>query len=216
MSAIFTPSSDKEFYTPFGPMMAYYKMPADLVAYLNAAMSNDLADHSKSLVGKVHQELAFNKTIIDNVAGALGNLFIEYHIRAQRRGHFGTYDHTTKNYEFQIGAGWFVRQFANEYNPLHIHTGCTLSCVGYLGLPDGIEEEWARDYRDHHPSHGHLQFAHGTDTHYSVSNFMVKPKVGDFYIFPSYMFHSVYPFKSEGERRSFSMNVSINETEVTA
>ena len=112
------------------------------------------------------------------------------------------------------GLGYaMVRQYAHEYNPLHIHTGCALSCVGYLKLPDGIDQEWAEDDLDHHPSHGHLQFAHGTDTHYSVSNFMIRPRVGDFYIFPSYMFHSVYPFKTPGERRSFSMNLSVVESE---
>ncbi len=62
----------------------------------------------------------------------------------------------------QIVSGWFVRQFENEYNPLHIHTGSRLSCVGYLKLPEGIEEEWEEDYKDHHPSNGHIQFASGT------------------------------------------------------
>ncbi|MEQ9315931.1 MAG: putative 2OG-Fe(II) oxygenase, partial [Henriciella sp.] len=127
------------------------------------------------------------------------------------RGAFGAYDHRQKQFELNIHGGWFVRQYSGDYNPLHIHTGAAISCVGYLALPDGIEAEWEEDYRDHHPSHGHLQFAHGTDVHYSVSNFMIKPRVGDFYIFPSYMFHCVYPFRSEGERRSFSMNLSVIE-----
>ena len=42
---------------------------------------------------------------------------------------------------------------------------------------------------------------------------MIRPRIGDFYIFPSYMFHSVYPFKTPGERRSFSMNLSVVESE---
>lgn len=212
MPAIFTPTGEKDFFTPFGPMLGYVRMPDALVDHLNATMSDQLADHSGSLVGKVRQELLFDKPIVDTAARYLGNALIEYHIRASHRGAFGDYDHQTKRYELNIGAGWFVRQFEHEYNPLHIHTGCALSCVGYLKLPDGIEAEWEEDYRDHHPSHGHLQFAHGTDTHYSVSNFMVRPRVGDFYIFPSYMFHCVYPFNTQGERRSFSMNLSIVET----
>ena len=42
----------------------------------------------------------------------------------------------------------------------------------------------------------------------------VKPKVGDFYMFPSWLDHQVYPFRSKykkpdvkGERRSFSLNI---------
>jgi hypothetical protein len=40
---------------------------------------------------------------------------------------------------------------------------------------------------------------------------MVKPQVGDFYIFPSDLFHCVYPFKTVGERRSFSVNFNFLE-----
>lgn len=197
--------------TPFGPLIGYFRMPEQLVERLNAAMSETLRDHSGALVGKVRQELAFDKPLVDLAAEGLGQMLIEYHIRGSRRGAFGDYDHTTKRYGLNIMAGWFVRQFEHEYNPLHIHTGCALSCVGYLALPDGIEDEWADEAKAHHPTHGHLQFAHGTDAHYSVSNFMVRPRVGDFYVFPSYMFHCVYPFQTKGERRSFSLNLSIDE-----
>ena len=47
-----------------------------------------------------------------------------------------------------------------------------------------------------------------------ANNMKVKPKVGDFYMFPSWLDHQVYPFRSKykkpdikGERRSFSMNI---------
>jgi len=218
MAIIYTPTDEKEFFTPFGPLMGYFRMPDALVDQLNRAMADGmnqqrLKDHSDHLVGKVRQELLFDEGLITMAAGGLGQCLIEYHVRAMRRGKFGDYDHTKKQFSLDIMSGWFVRQFENDYNPLHIHTGCHLSCVGYLQLPSGIDQEWESDYADHHPSHGHLQFAHGTDTHYSVSNFMVKPRVGDFWMFPSHMFHAVYPFKTPGERRSFSMNVSIVESD---
>ena len=81
----------------------------------------------------------------------------------------------------------------------------------FIALPDGIEKEWEEDYKDHHPANGHIQFAHGTPSGYSQTNFMVKPQVGDFYIFPAELFHCVYPFKTKGERRSFSVNFSFIE-----
>ena len=37
--------------------------------------------------------------------------------------------------EFKIIDTWIVRQFENEYNPLHSHGG-HISGVGYLKLPD--------------------------------------------------------------------------------
>ena len=51
----------------------------------------------------------------------------------------------------EINSGWFVRQYEHEYNPIHLHIGSSMSCVGYLALPEGIEKEWEEDYKDHHP-----------------------------------------------------------------
>ena len=40
----------------------------------------------------------------------------------------------------------------------------------------------------------------------------VKPEVGDFYFFPNYLMHCVYPFKnSNAERRSVSFNAWIDQ-----
>jgi len=191
--------------------MGYFKMPEELVTTLNAAMTEQLRDHSDYLVGKVSQELAFDNALMETAGGGLKDFIRNFHIHSRKRNSLGKYSEEGKQYNLQIVSAWFVRQFEGEYNPLHIHTGCTLSCVGYLKLPEGIEDEWKEDYQDHHPSHGHIQFAHGTDMPYSFSNFMAKPRIGDFYIFPSHMFHCVYPFYTEGERRSFSMNLVVHE-----
>ena len=46
----------------------------------------------------------------------------------------------------------------------------------------------------------------------SDSKFEIIPKVGDFYIFPHYLMHAVYPFKDTNEeRRSISFNAVIDE-----
>ena len=44
------------------------------------------------------------------------------------------------------------------------------------------------------------------------STFSITPKVGEFYFFPHYMMHVVYPFKnSNEERRSISFNATIDQ-----
>jgi hypothetical protein len=176
-------------------------------------MSAKLEDYSDQLVGKVSEELAFDDEIIRIAQEGLGQFVGKYQNYTEYRNSMGakTLDTENNNYGLQIASGWFVRQFENEYNPLHIHTGARLSCVGYLKLPDGIEEEWEEDYKDHHPSNGHIQFAYGTASGYTCTNFIIKPQVGDFYVFPSQLFHCVYPFYTKGERRSFSMNMNFIE-----
>jgi len=209
----YVPKKDEEYLAPFGPVMGYKKLSDSFVKKMNTLMKMELEDWSGSLVGKVKAELRFSKEIESQWLKEVSQFIGRFSAYAEHRNSFGVNSLDTEkyNYGIQIASGWFVRQFENEYNPLHIHTGARLSCVGYLALPDGIEKEWEEDYKDHHPANGHIQFAHGTPSGYSNTNFMVKPQVGDFYVFPAELFHCVYPFKTKGERRSFSVNFSFIE-----
>ena len=52
---------------------------------------------------------------------------------------------------------------------------------------------------------------HGTKMFLSPVMLNIEPKVGDFYFFPNYLMHCVYPFKNEkSERRSVSFNALID------
>ena len=45
----------------------------------------------------------------------------------------------------------------------------------------------------------------------SPSTYNIIPEVGDFYIFPNYLMHTVFPFKnSKEERRSISFNAAVD------
>ena len=42
--------------------------------------------------------------------------------------------------------------------------------------------------------------------------YSIVPKVGDFYFFPAYLMHSVYPFNNtDEERRSVSFNAKVDD-----
>ena len=59
---------------------------------------------------------------------------------------------------------------------------------------------------------GRLQLIHGARMFLSPSTLNIKPEVGDFYFFPHYLMHTVFPFKgSDEERRSISFNARIDE-----
>lgn len=211
---IFTPTTNKQFFSPFGPTIGYYKMKNEMVNELNVSIDKNLKDHSDSLVGKVSQELSFDEELKNTTIENLKDFITEYHNYTKLRNSMGKEKlDPSKKYQIDVTGAWYVRQFEHEYNPLHTHTGCTISCVGYLSLPEGIEDEWEDDYKDHYPANGHINFSYGTDGSHSCSSFLIKPKVGDFYVFPSYLFHSVYPFYTKGERRSFSMNMIFSHVD---
>ena len=195
MANFYVPKGEEDFLSPFGPTMGYKKLSKEFVDTLNTKMNDQLEDFSDNLVGKVSQELLFTEEINALFLKEVSTFIGKYQNFSEQVNTFGRkrLDGEKYNYGVQIVNGWFVRQFENEYNPVHIHTGCRLSCVGYLSLPEDI------------------QFLSGTSSGYTSTNFMVKPQVGDFYVFPNQLFHCVYPFKTKGERRSFSVNMNFVE-----
>jgi len=211
MANIYEPKKDEEILTPFSPILGYKKMSQDFIDKCNNAIDQEMEDWSGNLVGKVKQELKWNNDLHQAWSEEMGTFLMRYQSHAELYTSMGRRNITpdTLDYRLEITSGWFVRQFENEYNPIHTHQGSMLSCVGYLKLPEGIEEEWEEDYKDHHPSHGHIQFIHGQAANHEGSNFLMRPEVGHFIVFPAHLHHCVYPFKTSGERRSFSVNFTI-------
>ena len=213
MPNIFTPQQDEQFITPFSPVIGYKKLSPSFVEKLNNSMNDKLEDWSDTLVGKVKEELKFSDYIINFFIEEMKDFIMRYQLNTEVYTSMGRAGlDPNSNYGISTTSGWFIRQFEGEYNPVHVHPDSMVSCVGYLKLPEGIEDEWEEDYKDHHPSHGHIQFFHGSSLPYSSTNFMFKPQVGDFIIFPAHMFHTVYPFKTKGERISFSVNLTVHRT----
>ena len=61
-------------------------------------------------------------------------------------------------------------------------------------------------------NNGKLILIDGSKKMFCSPTYTITPKVGDFYLFPSYLMHTVYPFSdTEEERRSVSFNAIIDE-----
>ena len=89
-----------------------------------------------------------------------------------------------------------------------MHTSGSYSCVLYLKVPDTISDTNSKNVNKT-VTEGYLDFIYGTSLVCCAGNLCLKPEIGDLYIFPSYLFHAAYPFYGEGERRSFSANMSL-------
>ena len=205
-------------HKPFGPRILEAEMPYPMVQALNKVCDNILSskkqrkklDKHDSLVGHVTEELIcdFKNPALENFGNFLTNatkvLYEQYVI--EKHGEVAE-SHQVKH--MLINDAWFVRSFEYDYNPTHIHTNCTFSCVAYLKVPDTIKDENHRNKKEKYVTEGRIDFIYGGNAVCCPSNFVVKPKVGNIYIFPSDLMHSVYPFFGKGERRSFSANMSF-------
>ena len=189
---------------PFGPKIAIIKIPKKLINKINKEVDKILdnekilkkSDYSSKLVGQVKQEIKLSSNFIKkNLLKFIGNNIRKYIYKSIKRD--------VK--KINIKNMWVVRQFKNEYNPIHFHNG-NISGVGYLKIPKNITKS-----RKRLKTNGTIDFIHGSKSFLNNSLFNHNPKVGDLILFPNYLMHTAYPFKREGERRSFSFNIDIDK-----
>ncbi|WP_440634404.1 putative 2OG-Fe(II) oxygenase [Candidatus Pelagibacter sp. HIMB1746] len=199
-----------KIYKPFGPSICKVTIPKEIIEKLNSYIDDVIKNEAKSkeldygnkLAGDVTQEFKLEEKII-NESGWLKFLGQSVHewIRL---------DTKQKIQEFKLIDSWVVRQFKNEYNPIHWHGG-HVSGAGFLKVPETLGK-YVQDKPNKEYFGGTLNFIHGSRQFMSNSNFKIIPKVGDFYFFPHYLMHSVYPFSgSDEERRSISFNANIDK-----
>tara|TARA_B100000965_G_C19359046_1_gene655137 strand:+ start:91 stop:699 length:609 start_codon:yes stop_codon:yes gene_type:complete len=190
--------------SPFGPKIAVIKIPKKIIILINKEVEMILKNkeklkknnYSNKLVGQVKQEFQLSKN------------FINKHIIRFINNSVKTYIKKSSNRnakKISLKNLWIVRQFKNEYNPIHFHSG-DISGVGYLNIPKNITQGNKKL-----KTNGTIDFIHGSKSFLNNSIFNLNPKVGDLILFPNYLMHTAYPFKIDGERRSFSFNLSIDK-----
>ena len=190
--------------SPFGPKIAKLKLSNNLIRNLNKEVDRIISkknlikkfDYSNRLVGQVKQEFQIPKSFIKkNLEKTIYNEVNKYIYKSLGK----------KISKIKIKNFWVVRQFNNEYNPIHFHDG-HISGVGYLKIPKFILKNRKKTNID-----GSIDFINGNKMLLSESIYNHQPKVGDMILFPHYLMHTAYPFKSNGERRSFSFNLEIDK-----
>ena len=198
-----------EILKPFGPSIVKVTIPGQILIEINKYI-DDLSenenqmlklDHGNYLAGNVTQEFRLDVEFMKKIKWAefLGKSCQKWMLEG----------HNIKIKKFEIIASWVVKQFKNDYNPIHFHSG-EISGVGYLKVPKDMGDTIQKSKKVN--QNGKLVLIDGSKKFVCNPTFIVTPKVGDFYFFPSYMMHTVYPFfESDEERRSVSFNAFIDK-----
>ena len=205
---------DLKLFKPFGPSVAKVTIPKNIISELNKYTDQVIKDSDKlkdlnygnKLVGNVKQEFKMEKEFM--IKSGWGEFLAEGVKSWIQESHKRTIN------KFDIINSWIVRQYKDEYNPTHFHSG-HVTGVGYLKVPDDLGGSVQANKKNNF--NGKLELIHGSKMFLCDPQFLVKPKVGDFYFFPHYLMHTVYPFSnSNEERRSVSFNATVNEEIFTA
>ena len=194
----------------FGPSVMKVTIPNELVTKLNKYADDIILDNKKKselnygefLVGDVTQEFKLEKDFIKKSG------WVDFLAKCVHE--WLKMELNKSITRFNIKESWIVRQFENEYNPIHWHSG-HISGAGFLKVPSTFSSPSQKKQKSEYYG-GNLQLIHGSRKFLSNSIMHIKPKVGDFYFFPNYLMHCVFPFNgSKEERRSISFNALIDE-----
>ena len=218
--------SEDKFLEPFSPAILERQVPQKFIDIVNRVGDEVLSDETKSrewdfsenLVCKVRKEVqipivdkAEKKYCLDYMKESC-LLFLQEMLKKNRTYEWnkltgvGTSQNLYPSLEnIHLANSWIVSQYKGEYNPWHKHSG-NFSAVMYLKIPEGMNDFMEKEYEDHYPSSGLIQFMYGESQDFRSDTLTCLPEVGKMYLFPSWLKHSVYPFYCEGERRSLSFN----------
>ena len=201
--------NNRTLFMPFGPSIGKTTIPEDLVNKINNYVDELIKDKLKAknqdaganLAGNVTQEFDLDKKFSKECGWA--------EFLSKECAYWIKESTGKKIKEFHLIGTWIVRQFQNEYNPIHYHGG-HVTGVGYLKVPKSFGETFQKNKKNN--NNGQIHLVHGSKQFLSDCLFKIEPKVGNFYYFPNYLMHTVYPFYNEHEeRRSISFNALIDE-----
>ena len=136
---------DFELIQPFGPSVLKVKIPEEVVNKLNVYIDEIILDnnkvsglnHGQNLVGDVTQEFKLEKTFMEKSGWGdfLANSVHKWILLSIKQN----------IKKFNIIDSWVVRQFKNEYNPIHWHNG-HISGAGFLKVPSTLGRHF-QDYK---------------------------------------------------------------------
>ena len=203
--------------SPFGPPIGMIKLPnecVDILLKLTEETKNHNINQGPRLAGVLENELRIPLELLkeSGMDTFFDNCFRQYVISSLSThgimnlssGKLSEYDEGS--IQTELTEAWVNYQFENEYNPLHYHTGCTLSSTLYLKIP----KYESRNIPGKQNLDGNIVFVNGNvntpSTSLEAPLINLEPEVGDMFIWPSRLLHEVYPFKGKGERRSVAIN----------
>tara|TARA_R110000787_G_scaffold259160_1_gene364465 strand:- start:33 stop:629 length:597 start_codon:yes stop_codon:yes gene_type:complete len=110
--------------------------------------------------------------------------------------------------KIELTDSWVNYMTKFESNPLHSHDE-DFSFVIYIDVPKKLKQEVKNTVGNTQP--GAINFIYSLEnTKHTINRYTFIPEIGDFFIFPASLNHSVNHFQSEGERVSVSGNLKVS------
>ena len=204
---------------PLGQYVMHTQVPVEIFNNVNSIYETrfkDLRPANKQLVGKIKNEHSLYYSGVNSDKQTSHN-FLSQYVLDWFLSVYTEYLNIKRiiPMEMKISSIWVNEMRDNEYNPVHIHQGSIftgLSSVMILKLPSHYGEEYSAGNQ---PCNGKLQIIGNSNGQFASTDYQPELKVGDFYIFPYDMRHTVFPFNSTNQvRRTLAANCDIRYDQV--
>ena len=216
------------WHCPFGPVIMESHISDELHNVLlsradqlrngthpNKEINKETNDYRDRLAGNLSEEYSYDKALkqeeLDFAEDELTTLAAAFTGSAHQAGKIKKRLVRHKSEIIMQKPLWVNYMKAGEWNPSHNHTG-DISCVTYLKVPKEINDENEKGEHtkvSNTPSAGRIEFQFGNvGMKYSSGGYIRTPEEKKIFFFPAALSHMVYPFKSDTERVSMSVNFS--------
>ena len=200
------------------------EFPEEILVELNDHVDTVIipnnTDHSKGLVGQINRNEKSKQLTFPHEGDEVGEMFAGVLESLAKQYVKSTLN---KDCSTKVDGMWTVHSYEGDYNPLHDHgtkSQMGVSCIFYMKVPQQIRNLTGEISLNNSSGKvdGFTYLTWGTNGHRDVNMLRpvteeyIKPVEGMLIMFPSWLRHSVNPFFGEGERRTFSANISINPT----
>ncbi len=182
----------------WGPFLYKTSLEQEEIEKIKNLCSKQSKDYRDNLAGLIKYEHALD---IEKMFPIL-NPYINSYMEA-----YSTYGYKPIGNKVELISSWVNYMTKFESNPLHTHDD-DLSFVLYIKIPEELRQEVKDSISNTKPGALNFMYTLGTGKH-QVNQHIFIPQVGDIFIFPASLHHSVYHFQSEGERISVSGNLKI-------
>ena len=188
----------KYSYAHWGPFLYKAFLEQEEIEKINNLCSKESKDYRDNLAGLIKHEHVIDVKEIFPIINPYINSYMEA---------YSTYGYKPIGNKVELISSWVNYMTKFESNPLHTHDD-DLSFVLYIKIPEELRQEVKDSISNTKPGALNFMYTLGTGKH-QVNQHIFIPQVGDIFIFPASLHHSVNHFQSEGERISVSGNLKI-------
>ena len=183
----------------WGPLLFHTQLTSkELKAIKKLCKKDQTKSNIKNLAGDIKDEYLIDKNKLNKI--------LEPYMVIFRQAHEQWYARSVSN--LKVNNAWVNYMKPGDYNPPHTHTGCDFSGVLFVDIPKQLQKE-IKEYEGTSKGPGAITFMYGEENDQSITNKESIPINGDLYMFPYNLRHMVNPHKSNCERVSIGINLTI-------